>query len=79
MPKNATLPKTAHFDVPIAGAGISGIGGAYHLTKQCPDKSFGCTKFCASTAKTLAGVGVSPASRWRRALAFDCGIRRTKP
>src|SRR4029078_5904082 len=31
---------TEHFDVLIAGAGISGIGGAYHLTKQCPDKSF---------------------------------------
>ena len=28
------------FDVLVAGAGISGIGGAYHLTKQCPDKSF---------------------------------------
>jgi cation diffusion facilitator CzcD-associated flavoprotein CzcO len=29
-----------HFDVLIAGAGISGIGGAYHLTKQCPWASF---------------------------------------
>ena len=28
--------KTEHFDVLIVGAGISGIGGAYHLTKQCP-------------------------------------------
>ena len=25
-----------HFDVLIAGAGISGIGGAYHLSKQRP-------------------------------------------
>jgi cation diffusion facilitator CzcD-associated flavoprotein CzcO len=32
--------KTEHFDVLIVGAGISGVGGAYHLTKQCPDKSF---------------------------------------
>ena len=32
--------KTEHFDVLIAGAGISGVGGAYHLTQQCPDKSF---------------------------------------
>ena len=40
MPKNGTLSKTEHFDVLIAGAGISGIGGAYHLTKQCPDKTF---------------------------------------
>ncbi|MBS0272865.1 MAG: NAD(P)/FAD-dependent oxidoreductase [Proteobacteria bacterium] len=32
--------KTEHFDVVIVGAGISGVGAAYHLTKQCPDKSF---------------------------------------
>ena len=31
---------TEHFDVVIVGAGISGVGGAYHLTKQCPDTSF---------------------------------------
>jgi cation diffusion facilitator CzcD-associated flavoprotein CzcO len=29
-----------HFDVLIVGAGISGIGGAYHLTQQCPGTSF---------------------------------------
>jgi cation diffusion facilitator CzcD-associated flavoprotein CzcO len=29
-----------HFDVVIVGAGISGVGGAYHLTKQCPVTSF---------------------------------------
>ncbi|MBC7636453.1 MAG: NAD(P)-binding protein, partial [Acetobacteraceae bacterium] len=29
-----------HFDVLIVGAGISGIGGAYHLNQQCPDKSY---------------------------------------
>ena len=29
-----------HFDVLIVGAGISGVGGAYHLQTQCPDKSF---------------------------------------
>src|SRR3569832_1862035 len=32
--------KIENFDVVIIGAGISGIGAAYHLTKQCPDKSF---------------------------------------
>jgi cation diffusion facilitator CzcD-associated flavoprotein CzcO len=32
--------ETEHFDVLIVGAGISGIGGAYHLTKQCPGLSF---------------------------------------
>ncbi|SDR46637.1 Predicted flavoprotein CzcO associated with the cation diffusion facilitator CzcD [Rhizobiales bacterium GAS191] len=29
-----------HFDVVIVGAGISGIGAAYHLTKACPGMSF---------------------------------------
>src|SRR6187549_4151650 len=29
-----------HFDVLIVGAGISGVGGAYHLTKQCAGTSF---------------------------------------
>jgi cation diffusion facilitator CzcD-associated flavoprotein CzcO len=29
----------AHFDVLVVGAGISGIGAAYHLTRQCPGKS----------------------------------------
>ena len=31
---------TEHFDVLIVGAGISGVGGAYHLTRQCPETSF---------------------------------------
>jgi cation diffusion facilitator CzcD-associated flavoprotein CzcO len=31
---------TEHFDVLIVGAGISGIGSAYHLTKQRPGTSF---------------------------------------
>jgi cation diffusion facilitator CzcD-associated flavoprotein CzcO len=38
-----TQPTSAspeHFDVLIVGAGISGVGGAYHLTQQCPDRSF---------------------------------------
>src|SRR4029077_2756493 len=29
-----------HVDVLIVGAGLSGIGAAYHLQKQCPSKSF---------------------------------------
>jgi cation diffusion facilitator CzcD-associated flavoprotein CzcO len=35
-----TRQTTEHFDVVIVGAGISGVGGAYHLTKQCPGTSF---------------------------------------
>ncbi|MCB1699537.1 MAG: NAD(P)/FAD-dependent oxidoreductase, partial [Halioglobus sp.] len=31
--------KPQHFDVIVVGAGISGIGSAYHLRHQCPGKS----------------------------------------
>ena len=45
MTETAVLAKTEpqqteNFDVAIVGAGISGVGGAYHLTKQCPGTSF---------------------------------------
>ena len=33
-------PTTEHFDVLVVGAGISGVGGAYHLQQQCPDKTY---------------------------------------
>ncbi|MGE5159475.1 MAG: flavin-containing monooxygenase, partial [Gemmatimonas sp.] len=33
-------PTVEHFDVLIVGAGISGIGSAYHLTTQLPGTSF---------------------------------------
>ncbi len=29
-----------HFDVLVVGAGISGIGAAYHLQERCPDRTF---------------------------------------
>jgi monooxygenase len=29
-----------HFDVLIVGAGLSGIGAAYHLQTECPKKSY---------------------------------------
>ena len=31
---------TEHFDVLIVGAGLSGIGAAYHLQTNCPDRSY---------------------------------------
>lgn len=31
---------TRHVDVLIIGAGISGVGAAYHLQSHCPDKSY---------------------------------------
>ena len=45
---NVTAPPRAdsaaqaveHFDVLIVGAGISGVGSAYHLTKQLPGTTF---------------------------------------
>jgi cation diffusion facilitator CzcD-associated flavoprotein CzcO len=36
----AAVDGTEHFDVLIVGAGISGVGAAYHLSTQCPQKSF---------------------------------------
>jgi cation diffusion facilitator CzcD-associated flavoprotein CzcO len=36
----STAQATEHFDVLIVGAGISGIGSAYHLTTQLPATSF---------------------------------------
>ncbi|AAK23329.1 flavin-containing monooxygenase [Caulobacter vibrioides] len=51
MAEAATLQKiahggaTQHFDVIIVGAGISGIGGAYHLTTQRPG-----TRYCVLEA-----------------------------
>src|SRR5258708_9880572 len=41
-----------HFDVLIAGAGISGVGAAYHLTTQCPGASF----VALETQKTFGGT-----------------------
>jgi cation diffusion facilitator CzcD-associated flavoprotein CzcO len=48
-----TSPRTTeHFDVVIAGAGISGVGAAYHLTTQCP----GTTFVALEAQKTFGGT-----------------------
>ncbi|MCA9606268.1 MAG: FAD-dependent oxidoreductase, partial [Myxococcales bacterium] len=31
---------TEHFDVVIVGAGISGIGAAYHIQERCPGRTY---------------------------------------
>lgn len=45
MSQTATTPspshtQTEHFDVLIVGAGIAGVGGAYHLSTQRPETTF---------------------------------------
>ncbi|MEH6694221.1 MAG: NAD(P)/FAD-dependent oxidoreductase [Hyphomonas sp.] len=40
LDRRASSTDTEHFDVLIAGAGISGIGAAYHLKTQTPGKRF---------------------------------------
>jgi len=40
MRMQPSAQKSEHFDVVLVGAGISGVGGAYHLTKQRPGTSF---------------------------------------
>ena len=54
QPKSAqaTPGKAEHFDVLIVGAGISGVGGAYHLTQQCP----GTTFVVLETQETFGGT-----------------------
>ena len=34
------MSELPHLDVVVVGAGISGIGAAYHLTHECPDRTF---------------------------------------
>ncbi|MCE3544482.1 NAD(P)-binding protein, partial [Escherichia coli] len=31
---------TEHVDVVIVGAGLSGVGQAYHLQRRCPDRRY---------------------------------------
>ena len=48
----ATTAKTEHVDVLIVGAGISGVGAAYHLKDQCPGKSYVVLETLASFGGT---------------------------
>jgi cation diffusion facilitator CzcD-associated flavoprotein CzcO len=57
MPDTTTISKppqikTEHFDVLIVGAGISGVGGAYHLATQLPGTRFAVLESQASFGGT---------------------------
>ncbi|MFO1084570.1 MAG: NAD(P)/FAD-dependent oxidoreductase [Reyranellaceae bacterium] len=43
---------TAHLDVLIVGAGLSGIGAAWHLQKRCPGKSYAILEARAASGGT---------------------------
>jgi cation diffusion facilitator CzcD-associated flavoprotein CzcO len=51
-PLPASAGETQHFDVLIVGAGISGIGSAYHLQTQCP----GATYTILETQESFGGT-----------------------
>ena len=40
VPDTPVATATGHVDLLVVGAGISGIGAAYHLQNQCPGRSF---------------------------------------
>lgn len=51
-----------HFDVLIVGAGLSGIGSAYHLQQQCPDKRYAILEGAATFGGTWR-IHTYPGSR----------------
>ncbi len=60
--ETAASGAAAHFDVLIVGAGISGVGAAYHLTRQCPGTSFVVLEAQDELRRHLAAPTAIPAS-----------------
>ncbi len=69
MTDTATIQKTEHFDVLIVVAGISGVGAAYHMQQQCPDRSF-------VVLETLESFGGTWLTHKYPGIAAACGRRR---
>ena len=51
-PDRTDLATTTHVDVIVVGAGISGIGAAWHLRDKCPDHSFAVLEGAATFGGT---------------------------
>jgi glycine/D-amino acid oxidase-like deaminating enzyme len=56
-PGSVAAPRTSeHFDVVIVGAGISGVGGAYHLTKAAPPRVVALSSIGANRTSGLGMI-----------------------
>jgi cation diffusion facilitator CzcD-associated flavoprotein CzcO len=51
-PPSRTRDTVEHFDVLIVGAGLSGIGAAWHLQKECPRKTYAILEGRAASGGT---------------------------
>ena len=52
MSANVSAPVEADLDVLIVGAGLSGVGAAWHLQHRCPDQSY----LILESRKSLGGT-----------------------
>ena len=80
----ATATPVEHVDVLIVGAGISGIGAAYHLQEQCPAASFVVLEAKDELRRHVAHAPLSRASAptatsTRSATASSRGRARRSP
>ncbi len=54
--RSRNLMPVEHLDVLIVGAGLSGVGAAYHLMKHCPGKSFAPARRARGDGRYLGPV-----------------------